>query len=64
MAIKFNYSVPLEMGKPGDSFFVPTLKPQIHIPEIYAVARELKREIQIKHVTEQYINGIRVWILK
>lgn len=64
MAIKFDYEDAIKRAKPGESFFIPTLRPQIHAPEIHATARHLKREIQIKHVTERYINGMRVWILK
>lgn len=64
MAIKFDYEDAIKRAKPGESFFIPTLRPQIHTPEIQSIARQLKREIQIKNVTEQYINGIRVWILK
>lgn len=64
MAIKFDYEDAIKRAKPGESFFIPTLRPQIHTPEIQLTARQLKREIQIKNVTEQYINGIRVWILK
>ena len=62
--IKFDYTTPLAQGKPGESFFIPTLRPQIYIPVISAAAREMGREISIKCVTERYINGIRTWILK
>lgn len=62
--IKFDYATPLMRGKPGESFFIPTLRPNIYIPVISSTAKELGREITIKNVTERYINGIRVWILK
>jgi hypothetical protein len=64
MPIKFDYATALMRGKPGESFFIPTLRPQIYLFEIAAAARELGREIQSKVVTEQYINGVRTWILK
>ena len=64
MPIKFDYATPIMRGKPGESFFIPTLRPQIYKFDILATAKELGREIQIKQVCEQYINGIRVWILK
>jgi hypothetical protein len=62
--IKFDYATPIMRGKPGESFFIPTLRPQIYIPVTYSTAKDLGREVQVKCVTERYINGIRVWILK
>jgi len=64
MAIKVDYKTALMRGKPGESFFIPTLRPQNYLFDITAAAKELGREIQIKFVCEQHINGVRTWILK
>lgn len=64
MPIKFDYHTAIMRGNPGESFFIPTLRPQIYIPVIYSAAKEMGREVQVKCVTESYINGIRTWILK
>lgn len=64
MAIKFDYAAAIKRGKPGESFFIPTLRPNVYKFDILSTAKELHREIQLKQVCEQYINGIRVWILK
>ena len=64
MPIKFDFATALMRGQPWESFFIPTLRPQIYIPSVSATARDLGPEITIKCVTERYINGVRVWILK
>lgn len=64
MAVRFDYATAIMRAKPGESFFIPTLRPQTHIPNIYRAGKELGREVQVKCVTESYINGIRTWILK
>jgi len=62
--IKFDFATAIMRGKPGESFFIPTLRPQIYISVICSTAKEMGREVQVKCVTERYINGIRTWILK
>ena len=64
MPIKFDYMAAIVRGQPGESFFIPTLRPQIYIPVIYAAAKEMGKEVQVKCVTERYINGVRTWIIK
>jgi len=62
--IKFDYATAIMRGKPGESFFIPTLRPQNYILPIYSAAKDLGKEVQVKCVTEQYITGVRTWILK
>jgi len=62
--IKFDFATAIMRGQPGESFFIPTLRPQPYIDLLYQEAKRQKREIQVKCVTERYIMGVRTWILK
>lgn len=62
--IKFDFATPIMRGKPGESFFIPTLRPQVFVVQLYQEAKRQGREIQVKCVTEQYIMGVRTWIVK
>lgn len=64
MKVKFDYATAIMRGKPGESFFIPTLRPQPYIVVLYQEAKRQGRDIVVKCVTEDYINGVRTWILK
>lgn len=62
--IKFDYATALMRGKPGESFFIPTLRPQPYVLAIHHEAKRQGREVIVKCVTERFINGVRTWISK
>lgn len=62
--IKFDFATPIMRGKPGESFFIPTLRPQSYMVVLHQEAKRQGREIQVKCVTESYIMGVRTWIVK